>query len=199
MAENNPNLMQIWFWDESGFSLRIIRRKQWTKKGKRKKVRGDKRKGRVNVMGGVRYSDKKRWVDFIKTGNSQNFKSVLCTFYKDLKREWVEQGNKEEDFNNNGPKIVIILDNASFHKKQEIIDEITKEMPNIILEFLPAYSPDYNLMELVWHSAKEYIANKLFKSLEELESLIHKLLNEGELTIRWGRKIKNKGISIIES
>lgn len=199
IAKNNPNLMQIWFWDESGFSLRIIRRKQWTKKGKRKKVRGDKRKGRVNVMGGVRYSDKKRWVDFIKTGNSQNFKSVLCTFYKDLKREWVEQGNKEEDFNNNGPKIVIILDNASFHKKQEIIDEITKEMPNIILEFLPAYSPDYNLMELVWHSAKEYIANKLFKSLEELESLIHKLLNEGELTIRWGRKIKNKGISIIES
>jgi hypothetical protein len=34
-------------------------------------------------------------------------------------------------------------------------------------------------MELVWHSAKEYIANKLFKSLEELESLIKKLLNEG--------------------
>ena len=48
----------------------------------------------------------------------------------------------------------------------------------------------YNLMELVWHSAKEYIANQLFKSLDELESLIHKLLNEGELTIHWGRKIK---------
>jgi transposase len=88
---------------------------------------------------------------------------------------------------------VIILDNASFYKKQEILDEIREEMPNIILEFLPPYSPDYNLMELVWHSAKEYIANKLFKSLEELESLIKKLLNEGRLTIRWGRKIKNKG------
>jgi hypothetical protein len=54
-------------------------------------------------------------------------------------------------------------------------------------------------MELVWHSAKEYIANKLFKSLEELESLIKKLLNEGGLTIRWGRKIKNKGSSILAS
>ena len=52
-------------------------------------------------------------------------------------------------------------------------------------------------MELVWHSAKEYISNKLFKSLEELESLINKLLNEGGLTIRWGRKIKNKGSSTI--
>ena len=144
-----PESIQIWFWDESGFSLRVIRRKQWTKKGKQKKVRGDRRKGRVNVMGGVRYSDKKRWVDFITTGNSQNFKSVLLIFYKDIQREWIEQGNKEEDFHKNGPKIVIILDNASFHKKQEILDEIREEMPNIILEFLLPYSPDYNLMELV--------------------------------------------------
>jgi transposase len=83
-------------------------------------------------MGGVRYSDKKRWVDFITTGNSQNFKSMLLIFYKDIQREWIEQGNKEEDFHKNGLKIVIILDNASFHKKQEILDEIREEMPNII-------------------------------------------------------------------
>jgi transposase len=194
LLKEKPESIQIWFWDESGFSLRVIRRKQWIKKGKCKKVRGDRRKGRVNVMGGVRYSDKKRWVDVIPTGNAQNFKSVLLTFYKDIQREWIEQGNKAEDFDKSGPKIVIILDNASFHKKQEILDEIAKEMPNIILEFLPAYSPDYNLMELVWHSVKEYIENKLFESLEELEFHLHKLLNEGGLTINWGRRIKNKGL-----
>ena len=59
------------------------------------------------------------------------------------------------------------------------------------------YSPDYNLIELVWHSAKEYIANRLFKSIEELECLLHKLLNEGGLIIKWGRKLKNKGNAII--
>ena len=199
MIKENPELIQIWFWDESGFSLRIIRRKGWTKKGTRKKVRGDRRKGRVNVMGGVRFNDKKRWVDVIKTGNSENFKNVLLSFYQDMKIEWVEKGNKEEDFEKSGLQIVIILDNASFHKNKEILDEIAKEMPNIVLEFLPPYSPDYNLMELVWHSAKEYIANKLFKSLEELESLIHKLLNENGLIIHWGREIKNKGKSIVSS
>ena len=57
-------------------------------------------------------------------------------------------------------KIVIILDNVSFHKKEE------------------------------------YIANQLFKSLEELELLLHRLLNEGELVVKWGGKIKNKGNSI---
>ncbi len=32
-----------------------------------------------------------------------------------------------------------------------------------------------------------------FKSIEELEFLLHQLLNEGGLIIKWGRKIKNKG------
>jgi len=36
-------------------------------------------------------------------------------------------------------------------------------MPNLIIEFLPKYSPDYNVVELVWHSAKEYVANRLFE------------------------------------
>jgi hypothetical protein len=49
----------------------------------------------------------------------------------------------------------------------------------------------------VWHSTKEYIANRLFKSIEELEYLLHRFLNEGQLIIKWGRKIKNKGNACI--
>jgi hypothetical protein len=49
---------------------------------------------------------------------------------------------------------------------------------------------------LVWHSAKEFIAHRLFKSDEELESLLHQLLNEGGLIIKWDRKLKNKGNSV---
>ena len=70
-------------------------------------------------------------------------------------------------------------------------------MPYIILEFLPAYSPDYNLIELLWHLAKEYIAHRLFKSVEELSELLQRLLNEGEMVIKWDRKIKNKGNAIL--
>jgi len=49
---------------------------------------------------------------------------------------------------------------------------------------------------LVWHSAKEFIANRLFESIEELEALVNKLLNEGQLVINWGRNIKNKGNAV---
>ena len=196
IAKESPKLLQVWFWDESGFSLRVIRRKNWCLKGTRKKKRGDRRKGRINVMGGVRYSDKKRWIDFIPIGNSTNFYLVLQTFYEDLKQEWIEAGNLGEDFSKKGCKIVLILDNASFHKKEEILRKIAVEMPNLIIEFLPPYSPDYNLVELVWHSAKEYISNRLFESVEKLESLLNNLLNEGGLVMQWERKLKNKGNSV---
>ncbi len=96
-----------------------------------------------------------------------------------------------------GPKILIILDNASYHKKKDILVKIENNLPNLQLYFLPAYSPDYNLIELVWHSAKEYIAHRLFKSISDLQALLNRLLNEGELIIKWYRKIKNKGNIII--
>jgi len=228
IEQESPERLQVWFWDgafrvaksirhpaphESGFSLRVIKRKNWCQKahrprrgflgvrteqeGTRKKLRGDRGKGRVNAMGGLRYSDKKRFIEFVEKGNSESFYQVLKVFYQQLKEEWIEAGNSEEEFEKKGAKIVIILDNASFHKKQEYLDKIEVEMPNLQLEFLPEYSPDYNLIELVWHSAKEYLAHRLFQSVEELESVLNQLLNEGGLIIQWGRKLKNKGNAVI--
>ena len=192
----SPERLQVWFWDESGFSLRVIRRKAWGKKGYRKKVTGQRRRGRVNIMGGLRYHDKKRMNFVIKKGNADVFYEQIKLLNVFLLEEWIEQGKQSEDFAKDSAKIVIILDNASFHKRKDILEKLASEMPNIILEFLPPYSPDYNLIELVWHSAKEYIAHRLFESVEQLEELLNKLLNEGGLIIKWERKIKNKGNAV---
>lgn len=100
-------------------------------------MRGERRKGRVNVMGAIRYSDKKRFVEFLTKSNSNNFYKVLKLFYQDLISEWVEAGNNREGFTEKGCQIVIVLDNASFHKKQDYIQIIKTEMPNIYLEYLP--------------------------------------------------------------
>jgi transposase len=175
----------------------VIRRKSWGKKGSRKKITGQRKRGRVNIMGGLRYHDKKRLNFVIKRGDSNTFYEQINALNDSIVQEWRELGNQAEKFAESGMKIVIILDNASFHKKKDILSQISAEMPHIILEFLPAYSPDYNLIELVWHSAKEYIAHRLFKSVEELSELLHRLLNEGEMVIKWERKIKNKGNAIL--
>jgi len=97
----------------------VIKRKTWGKKGNRKKVRGNRRKGRVNVMGAIRYSDKKRFVEFLSKSKSNSFYKVLKLFARDLISEWIEAGNKREYFTEKGFKIVLVLDNASFHKKQD--------------------------------------------------------------------------------
>lgn len=196
ITKTTPDRLQVWFWDESGFSLRVIRRKTWGKKGRRKKVTGQRRRGRVNIMGGLRYHDKKRINFVIKKGDADVFYEQLTLLHNYLLQEWIEQGNMIESFNDCAAKIVIILDNASFHKRKDILEKIEKEMPNIILEFLPPYSPDYNLIELVWHSAKEYIAHRLFESVEQLEELLNQLLNQGGLIIKWDRSIKNKGNAV---
>ncbi len=144
-------------------------------------------------MGGLRYSDKKRICFMIKKGDSLTFYEQLKKLNESVKEEWISQGNRAEDFAKKGPKILIILDNASFHKKQKILTYIEDNLPNIILEFLPPYSPDYNLIELVWHSAKEYIAHREFENKEQLAKVVNELLNEGGLTINWSKKFKNKG------
>ncbi len=197
LSKENPKQLQLWFWDETGFSLRVIRRKTWGKKGKRKKVTGQRKRERINVMGGIREHDRKRVCFFINKGNADTFYEQLQQLNELVKKEWVANGNSSEEFLTKGPKLLIILDNASYHKRLDIREKITKELPNIILEFLPAYSPDMNLIELVWHSCKEFIAHRLFQSVEQLKALLENLLNQGELVIKWQRKIKNKGNAFI--
>lgn len=80
-----------------------------------------------------------------------------------------------------------------------MLAELETNLPNIQLYFLPPYSPDYNLIELVWHSGKEYIAHRLFQSVEQLKNLLDRLLNQGQLIIKWHRIVKNKGNAVIAS
>ncbi len=79
-----------------GFSLRVIRRKNWGKKDTRKQVTGQRRRGRVNIMGGLRYHDKKRINFVIKKGNADVFYEQIKSLNNFLLQEWVEQGKSIE-------------------------------------------------------------------------------------------------------
>lgn len=47
---------------------------------------------------------------------------------------------------------IIVMDNASFHKRSDTITAIQRN--GHILEYLPAYSPDFNPIEHKWSQAK---------------------------------------------
>jgi len=66
--------------------------------GTRGKVTGRRKKGRINVMGALRFSDKKRIVEFLPKSDGDNFYIVLKSFYEEFKHEWAGENNKIEEF-----------------------------------------------------------------------------------------------------
>jgi len=75
---------------------------------------------------------KKRLNFVIKRGESNTFYEEINALNDSIVQEWRELGNQAEKFAESGMKIVIILDNASFHKKKDILSQISAEMPHII-------------------------------------------------------------------
>ena len=60
---------------------------------------------------------------------------------------------------------VIVMDNATFYKRQDMIDAIEKK--GCTLKFLPPYSPDLNPIEKKWAQAKS-IRRKMRCDIDEL-------------------------------
>ena len=61
----------------------------------------------------------------------------------------------------------MVLDNGRFHKaKRLIIPE------NIVLVFLPPYSPELNPAEKIWAKYKREFSNKFYSALEDVEDFI---------------------------
>ena len=67
-----------------------------------------------------------------------------------------------------GKKIVVVMDDAGWHKSKNLI------VPeNITILHLPSYSPELNTVERLWLRIKSNtIRNKIYDSLDDLESLI---------------------------
>ncbi|NJR40864.1 MAG: hypothetical protein HC781_21025 [Leptolyngbyaceae cyanobacterium CSU_1_4] len=84
-------------------------------------VPGKRSRGRVNVMGGLRSHDRHQQCYFIEQENGDSFYENMLKLNQFVKQEWIEKGNLEIEFERSEIRIVILLDNASYHKKQEVI------------------------------------------------------------------------------
>lgn len=62
---------------------------------------------------------------------------------------------------------LVVLDNGAFHKAKSL-----KIPNNIILVFLPPYSPELNPAEKMWWNFKRSFSNRLFKNLNEIEEFV---------------------------
>jgi transposase len=68
---------------------------------------------------------------------------------------------------------IMVLANGRFHKaKKLIIPE------NIVLVFLPQYSPELNPAEKIWAKYKRVFSNKFYECLEDVEDFVTAVVNE---------------------
>jgi len=70
-------------------------------------------------------------------------------------------------------KAIIVLDNATFHRKM-VLRELAKKRKCHVL-FLPPYSPDLNPIEKKWSNTKDYLREHIKKYGTLQEAIIHYL------------------------
>ena len=69
--------------------------------------------------------------------------------------------------------VVVVWDNAPCHRPH-----IHREIPGLIIIFLPPYSPELNPTERFFEELRKSTANQIFQTIEEQERAIETRLNE---------------------
>lgn len=72
------------------------------------------------------------------------------------------------------PRLVVVMDNASFHKAIAIAERI--EAAGCKLLFLPPYSPDFNKIEQFWARLKHWL-RKTAAQFEEFWDAVDNAFN----------------------
>ncbi|RZB32752.1 MAG: hypothetical protein AEth_00430 [Candidatus Argoarchaeum ethanivorans] len=87
-------------------------------------------------------------------------------------------------------RIITILDNFSSHKAK-IVQECAENL-DIVLVYLPTYSPDLNPIEYIWKDAKREISKTFIKNLNVLKRVISKMFFECSKKLSYAKSWINK-------
>ena len=124
----------VYFTDASHPSHNTQPHYGWIKKGKEKQIAANTARQRLNLQGALQLgSTIKAIIDPAETINSQ---TII-----DLYTKLLQEHEKE--------KIVVICDNARYHRSR-LLAEWLAQHPRMSQKFLPAYSPNLNLIERLW-------------------------------------------------
>lgn len=135
----------------------------WIKKGYDKEIKSNSGRQRLNINGALDVTTCKVTVTFEETLNAI---TVLCLFKK-LRKVYKKAG-----------KLYIICDNAGYYKSKSV--QLVVKKLNIELVFLPAYSPNLNLIERFWKFFKKKVMyNKYYEKFSVFRKTVEDFFNGG--------------------
>ena len=130
--------------------------KAWIKKGKSKEIKSNTGRDRININGAYNPHNGDLIVYEDKTINADTV---------------IETLKKVEIFYQDKTKIYIIVDNARYYYNKEVKKYL--EYSKIEFIFLPAYSPNLNLIERVWKYLRKYaINNQYYETFNQFKSAV---------------------------
>lgn len=128
----------------------------WIKKGVDKPIGQTASRTRVNVMGAIELASMKVvscCPEYVNAETTVSFLDQLKAAYPDA------------------PKIHIILDQSGYHKSKLVQESAIAK--NIVLHYLPPYSPNLNPIERLWKVMNEQIRNNVvFDSAKKFRTAI---------------------------
>ena len=161
-ALESIDLSKLVYIDETGINNNIVVEYGWSEKGSKSYAeQAGFRSQRVSIIAGYAYLNKQLIAPFEFHGYLNAalfngwFEQILCP--------------------NLVPGTVLIMDNASVHKSEEL--EAFAKVQGVEIIFLPAYSPDLNPIEKVWANFKRNL-RKCIKKFEEFKEAITYAMRE---------------------
>lgn len=157
--------LQLYYYDESGFSLTSALPYAWQKKGNAIAIPAARGK-RMNVAGLIN-----RQGDFHYRAHAGHIgsKEVIClldSFCEELQQ-----------------KTVVVVDNAPTHRSKAFMEKVKSwQEQDLYIFFLPPYSPELNKIEMLWKKIKyQWLDFKAYLSWHSLQQHLEQVLqNIGE-------------------
>lgn len=134
----------------------------WIKTGTDKLIAKTASRTRVNVIGAIELEEMRVHSEMVETVNAQ----TTLSFFQQVKAAYPQAS-----------KIHIILDQAGYHKSQEL--QSAAQANGIVLHYLPPYSPNLNPIERLWKVMNEQVRNNvLFESVGQFREAITNFLDK---------------------
>ncbi len=156
---------ELWYFDEAGFSLLPSIPYAWQPIGERLEVESSGSGGqRQNVLGFLRWDG----ADFYAAAFEGRIDShVVAGCFRQF----------AADRKSVKPKL-IVLDNAPVHRSEEFEEELAELAKlGVYVMFLPSYSPELNLIELLWKKIKyEWLPMDVYGSFKTMSEGLFEVL-----------------------
>lgn len=134
-------------------------------RGKQLRVRAPGKNRKLTVFGAVRYGRGSFLYHAQPRKTAWGFRILLHRLLARARRT--------------GRRIVLVLDRGNPHHAHAVHHDLEQARPHVRALWLPHYSPELNLIEMLWrHLKRSRLANILFRNFQQLHTHIQATLED---------------------